>query len=83
MNARYEGNPLTVGDKPTYQAIGILTKTNEYHDIALAHAMCVNYLQGQGHTCGNIGNVYMNVFIITYIDFAYALHACWYTSCLS
>ena len=42
-----------------YQAIGDLPK--EYCEIALGHAICSYDLQGQGqgHACGNIGNVYM------------------------
>ena len=64
MSARYSRNPLAVGRAVSnlgnvYQAIGNLTKTKEYYEIALGHAIYGNDLQGQGRACGNIGNVYM------------------------
>ena len=64
MSARYEGNPLAVGRAVSnlgtaYQAIGNLPKAKECYEIALGHAIYGNDLQGQGRSCGNIGNIYM------------------------
>ena len=64
MSARYEGNPLAVGRAVSnlgtaYQAIGNLPKSKEYYETALGHAIYGNDLQGQGRSCGNIGNIYM------------------------
>ena len=64
MSVRYEGNPLAVGRAVSnlgnaYQAIGNLPMAKEHYEIALGHAIYGNDLQGQGHACSNIGNIYM------------------------
>ena len=64
MSARYDANPLAVGRAVSnlgnaYQAIGNISKAKECYEIALGHAIYGNDFQGQGHACGNIGNIYM------------------------